>query len=66
MSSNANMRSLTLAVFLDKSPRFFDGAAVTALVFIKMMECFRLHIAIELREWDNERKVQRRQILDQY
>jgi len=53
-------------VFLDKSPRFFDGAAVTALVFIKMMECFRLHIAIELREWDNERKVQRRQILDQY
>jgi hypothetical protein len=49
----ANMRSLTSAVFWDRSPRFFDGAAVAALAFItgekkimKMMGCFTLHGAV--------------------
>jgi hypothetical protein len=60
----ANMRLLISAVFLDRSPRFFDKAAVAALAFItgdkkiiKTMECFTLHSTIELRERVDERTV---------
>jgi hypothetical protein len=50
---NTNIGSLTLAVFLYKSPRTMDGAPVTVLVLImekkkiKMMECFTAQLSNE-------------------